>query len=130
MLCNNCGSQIDENTNRCSACGRTANEDRPDVSVASTYKGPMGNPTPVLIWGIIGLAFSCSFYLSVLGIIFSIVGLKKAQSYFDFCGTGSNQANIGRKLSKAGIIVGIILTILFVIYIVFISKLLNSGLHY
>ena len=118
MYCQNCGSQVNENSRFCPNCGQLVQGERQEVSVASTYEGPMGNPTPVLVWGILGLAFSCTFVASFLGIIFSIVGLNKAKNYFNFCGEGSKQARIGRNLSKAGLIVGIILTVLFVIYLV------------
>lgn len=118
MYCNNCGSPIPENSLYCPNCGQLVQNRSQDMTAASSYEGPLGNPTPVLVWGIIGLAFACSFFLSFLGIIFSCVGLNKARSYTDFCGTGSKQATIGRNLSKAGLIVGIILTVLCVLYIV------------
>ena len=131
MFCNNCGAQLTENTRFCPNCGQLVQSAPQDMTAASTYEGPMGNPTPVLVWGIVGLAFACSFFLSFLGIIFSIVGLKKANNYFDFCGEGSKQARIGRNLSKAGLIVGIIMTVLCVLYIVLIVvAAVNYGSSY
>lgn len=128
MYCNNCGSPIPENSLYCPNCGQLVQNRSQDMTAASNYEGPLGNPTPVLVWGIIGLAFACSFFLSFLGIIFSCVGLNKARSYTDFCGTGSKQATIGRNLSKAGLIVGIVMTVLLVIYIaVIIFAISQSG---
>lgn len=118
MYCEKCGSQINENTRFCPNCGATISGEEQNVTAASTYEGPMGNPTPVLIWGILGLTFALTMFLSVLGIIFSAIGLNKAKSFEAFTGGAySKQARIGRGLSKAGLIVGIIFTILFVIYL-------------
>lgn len=127
MYCNNCGAQLAENSRFCQNCGQLVQSEKQNVSAASTYEGPMGNPTPVLVWGIISLAFACSFFLSFLGIVFGIVGLNKYNTYVDFCGTGSKQAHIGRKLSKAGLIVGIILTVLFILYFIAFIFAVSNG---
>ena len=119
MLCEKCGSQLNDNSRFCPNCGAPIPGEEQNVTPTSTYEGPMGNPGPVLVWGILGLSFACSFFLSFLGIIFSVIGLKKANQFASFTGGAySKQASIGRGLSKAGLIVGIILTVLFVIYII------------
>lgn len=117
MYCKNCGALISENSRFCTNCGQVVESEKQSVSTTSTYEGPMGNPTPVLVYGILGLSFALTFFLSFLGIIFSSIGLKKARAYLDFCPVGSKQVTIGRNLSKAGMIVGIIMTVLCVIYI-------------
>lgn len=128
MYCEKCGSQINDNSRFCPNCGATISGEEQNVTAASTYEGPMGNPTPVLVWGIIGLAFSCSFVLSFLGIIFSIIGLNKAKNFAAFTGNAySKQASIGRRLSIAGIIVGAIFTVLFIIYIAIIIGMAQHG---
>ena len=128
MYCEKCGSQINENTRFCPNCGALIKGEEQNVTAASTYEGPMGNPTPVLVWGIIGLSFALTWVLSFLGIIFSCVGLKKARSFAEFTGGAySKQATIGRNLSKAGLIVGIILSILFIVYIGFVVFLALRG---
>ena len=70
MYCNNCGAQLTENSKFCPNCGQLVQSTPQEMTAASTYEGPMGNPTPVLVWGIIGLAFACTFVASFLGIIF------------------------------------------------------------
>ena len=128
MFCTNCGSQINDNLRFCPNCGAIVSGEKQNVTAASTYVGPMGNPTPVLVWGILGLAFSCAFFTSVLVIIFSCIGLRKANDYISFTqGAYSKQATIGRNLSKAGLIVGIIMTVLLVIYICVIAGLIADG---
>ncbi len=114
MFCKNCGSNVADGTKYCPSCGTamTAGPSQYQFSPAPAPQAAAGNPVPVLVWGIIGLAFACTFYLSILGIIFSAVGKKKAREYTAVYGTASNQARIGGKLANAGMIVGIILAIL------------------
>lgn len=87
----------------------------------------------VLIWGILGLAFSCSFFLSFLGIIFSAVAKKKAKAYIARWGTIYGKAKVGNILSTVGIPVGIVFTVLFVIYLIvyisFFAALFSGALN-
>ncbi len=122
MYCNKCGAEIAENSQFCSNCGQIIESPVKNKTAASTYKGPLGNPTPVLVWGILGLAFACTLFLSFLGIIFSAIGLGKARSFMEFCGAGSKQATIGRNLARAGLIVGIIFTVFLVLFIILIAS--------
>jgi len=128
MICQKCGSVLNENTRICPQCGAPVEGEEQFVTKTTTYNGPLGNPTPVLVWGIVGLATSLTFFFSWLGIIFSCIGLKKARSYNQFTDSApSNQARIGRKLSIAGIIAGIVCTVLFIIYIIAIIVVANNG---
>ena len=72
----------------------------------------------VFVWGIIGLAFSSSFFLSFLGIIFSAVAKKKAKDYIARWGTVYGKAKVGNILSTIGIPVGIVLTVLCILYLI------------
>ena len=119
MLCEKCGSQLNDNSRFCPNCGAPIPGEEQNVTTTSTYEGPMGNPTPVLVWGILGLSFATIPYINFLGLIFSIVGLSKAKKYAEFTGGAySKQASIGRGLSIAGIIVGAIFTLIFTIVII------------
>lgn len=86
----------------------------------------------ILIFGIIGLAFSCSFYLSLLGIIFSAIGKGKVKKYLAAGGQLSGKAKVGNILAKVGLILGIVLTVCFVIWLIVIiaAALANSNVHY
>ena len=108
-----------ETTRICPQCGTPVSGEERNLTTTSTYQGPLGNPVPVLVWGIVGLSFALSFYLSLLGIIFSFIGLSKSNKYREFTGDApSNMAKIGRRLSIAGIIVGMILTVLLTVFVV------------
>ncbi len=127
MYCDKCGAQLNDNSRVCPQCGAPIQGEEQNITTTSTYAGPLGDPKPVLVWGILGLAFACTFFLSFLGIIFSCIGLKKANAYYQFTNYAqSGQAKTGRALSKAGLIVGIILTVLCVIYVIAIVGLVSN----
>ncbi len=120
MYCQKCNAYLNDNSRVCPQCGAPIDGEEKKITTTTTYEGPLGNPTPVLVWGIVGLGFSVTFYLSFLGIIFSLIGLHKARQYNEFTGYApSNMARIGRRLSIAGVIVGIILTIALIAFIIF-----------
>lgn len=72
--------------------------------------------TKVLVFGILGLAFACSVYLSILGIIFSAIGMSQANSFARANGAVFGKAKAGRILSKVGLPVGIVCTVLVIVY--------------
>ena len=107
MICRNCGTDIGDKR-FCPQCGTPAN---------AVAQQPQGSPTKVLVFGIIGLA--CSF--GILGLIFSIIGLVQGNRYRARYGAISKQANIGRNLSIAGLIISILCIVLVVVFIILIS---------
>ena len=132
MFCDKCGAQLNDNSRVCPQCGAPIQGEEQNITTTSTYAGSLGDPTPVLVWGILGLAFACTFFVSFLGIIFSAVGLKKANAYNQFTNYAeSGKARTGRNLAKAGLIVGIIMTVLLVIYVIAIVALAaNTSSYY
>ena len=91
-----------------------------------------GMSKSILIFGIIGLAFSCSFYLSLLGIIFSAIGKGKVKAFLAAGGQLTGKAKVGNILAKVGLILGIVLTALFVVWLItiIVAAVANSGSHY
>ncbi len=129
MYCSKCGASLNESWQVCPQCGTAIEKEEQAATPITTYQGSLGNPTPVLAWGITGLAFAVTFWLSFLGIIFSIVGLKKSKNYIEFTGNApSKKAMIGRKLSIAGIIVGSIFTTFLIIFLIAAAS--NGGRYY
>ncbi len=136
MYCSNCGAELNENARFCQSCGQAV----PGCSKPVVYSPersdtakpiePIESPTPVLVWGILGLAFAVAGPLSFLGIIFSCIGLGKAKDYIAKYGTISKQANVGRSLSKAGLIAGIVVTVIVVLYIIFMIGLFGFLVRY
>ncbi len=123
MFCKKCGAELAAGEKFCPSCGAE------NVSFAV----PAENPTPILTWGILGVAFACSFFLSFLGIIFSAVALSKAKKYLAANGTLPTKAKVGKGLGIGGLIGGIVLTVLFIIYIAVIALaatyIVSNGLY-
>lgn len=88
------------------------------------------NSTPVLVWGIIGLAFSCSWIGSLLGIIFSAVAGSKVKAYLAAGGVLAGKAKVGRILGKIGLILGIVMFVILIIYVAAFGALLGSLARY
>ena len=117
MNCSNCGAIVPEGTKYCPNCGTEQAFEQPQYEgyEAQTATQPnVVSSTPVLVWGILGLAFACSFYFSILGIIFSGVAKKLAKKYVATYGVLTGKARVGKNLATAGLIVGIIFTVLLV----------------
>jgi hypothetical protein len=127
MNCQNCGANVDGKA-FCPQCGAQVQAPaQPSYNYNGGYNqpaAPQGNPTNVLVFGILGLALSG---LGIVGLIFSIIGLKKANNYIATYGNISNQVRIGRRLAIAGMIVSIIMTVIWVLYIVIIVVAVASS---
>ncbi len=116
MKCTNCGFYY-EGARVCPNCGEVADGQADRVTDNTTRERPLGNPTPILVFGILSLAFALE--LPPLGVVFGIIALVKAGKYFAFVGyPGAGQARTGKGLAKAGVIVGAIMTVLIIVFIV------------
>ena len=134
MVCNRCGAEIKPGTSFCMNCGAPVTEAPQQnaapapaqVSYPSYNPAPAApvapvqeiKPTTVLVWGIVALACSLTFYFSFLGIIFGAIGKKKAKAYVDAYGPISGQVKTGGILAKIGFIAGIVMTVFLVIFII------------
>ena len=145
MFCTNCGASIQDGTNVCPVCGAPVQGAQPQSNQQPQFEQPQFEqpqfnqpqfnqpqfnqpyyqqpavpssvtPSSVLTWGIVGLAFSWLGIFSILGIIFSAVGLKKAKRLKAETGQLlSKQARIGKTLATIGLAVGIIVLIITII---------------
>ena len=94
----------------------------PAYTPAPAYNAaPAENPFAgsVLTWGIMALAFACSFYISFLGIVF---GIKAKNTAADALAANNGQplsgkAKVGAILGKVGLIVGIVMTAILALYL-------------
>lgn len=137
MFCQNCGSMLEEGVKFCPNCGASIAQPEPvretavNEPVQPTFETPVyeqpvvkSNPaadalsTPILIFGILGIAFASSFYLSILGIIFSGIAKSKVRQFLAEGGVLSGKAKVGSILARIGMILGIVLTVLFVIWLI------------
>ena len=87
MFCKNCGKEINDNAVVCPFCG------------VATGKGPVsGSGSKTNGMAIAG--FVLAFFFSLLGLIFSVIGLRKS----DECGSGRGLAIAGIVLSIVGMV--------------------------
>lgn len=114
-FCTKCGQEYTEGDKFCTHCGNSLqnnNSQRPTKPVSlnslNNQVQTNGNDDSTgLIIGILSLVFSLSGFLTLVGFILGIVGLSK------------NRTNkVGRGLSLAGLIIGILSIIGTIIYIV------------
>lgn len=83
-FCTNCGNELDDRAIMCPKCG---------VALTQTTNASNGSSSN----GMAIAGFVLSFFIPLLGLIFSIIGLKR-----------SKETNNGKGLSTAGIIISCI----------------------
>ena len=119
MICKNCGAQMDDNAIFCSACGHEYVHEpvKEPTNIDTAYQAAKDRlSNQILTWGILSIAFASTFWLSLIGLIFSFVTKSKVKQYTTHIGPVSYKSKVGRDLGKAGFIVGLIFTILSALY--------------
>ena len=115
MYCASCGKEMNEGERICSGCGAAV---AAPVEEAVAPAKPCVDTTPILVHGILALAFACSFCFSWLGILFGALTKKKVKNYLNQGYELTGKPLVGKILGKIGLILGIVLTVVFVIYVV------------
>ena len=90
-FCTNCGNELDDRAIMCPKCG---------VALTQTTNASNGSSSN----GMAIAGFVLSFFIPLLGLIFSIIGLKR-----------SKETNNGKGLSTAGIIISCITMVITII---------------
>ena len=146
MFCRFCGNELPEGANFCPKCGKineveeaTVNENAgaeipetpvmdatESVNVFEEEKSSLAGK--ILTFGILGLAFAVSFWLSFMGIIFSAIAKAKVGEYVAKFGETEGRASVGKGLATGGLIAGIILTVLFFLYIIVLAAAIAVSL--
>ena len=117
--CEHCGQQIDNNSQFCPNCGAE------NANYAAAYAQPAYTPAEpakpygVNVMAIVGMALAS---LGIPGIIVSAIAKKRAAS-------GEYSSPLA-PLAKAGLIVSIICTVFWVIYIIVVAAAAANGLRY
>lgn len=125
MFCKKCGMEVNDEYKVCPRCG-TSVEDTQTIA-GEAYNRTMQvcnqvvgqpNATNILVFGILALAFACSFYLSPAGIVFGILTKGRVKSFLAQGCTLSGKGKVGSILGKVGLILGIVLSVILIIYII------------
>ena len=121
MFCTNCGAQINDGTKFCPKCGvQVGGEQAPVVTPVESVVEHVeavkvqDNSTSIMVLGILALAL-CEF--GIPGIILGAIAKKKANKFAKDHGMIYGKAKVGRILGNFGFIIGIVMTVFWVIYI-------------
>lgn len=145
MVCPKCGSQVAEGRSFCMSCGspvRSASDNRYGQGLtqsSSTQRptqvqrpqyiqpDPSINLTSILVMGIISLAVAFMPIGSIAGIILGAIAKSRGNAYRAAGYQPSGKVNTGRALGIAGMISGIVMTVIWSIYAAGMIQLLE---HY
>lgn len=133
MFCKFCGNELPEGANFCTKCGKVVSPD--DIPLAGVsapvtaeyeyvpYEEPKdaerdSRGGSILKFAILGLAFACSFYLSFLGLVFSIIARVKVKRYVSRYNETQGRATVGKHLSVAALVASIVLTAILAIIVI------------
>ena len=123
--CKICGARVDRGEYSCPVCGAPLSNNTKNTNTNSGYNNyrPASNEkskmaTAGMILGIIG-ACLISLLLSVLGLIFGIIGLTQVNS-----GKGTNKGQ-----ALAGIILGAVGIVLYILFQIFVAPALEEYLQ-
>lgn len=131
-------SDANANANANANAGTNTNANYQSVQSAPNYNFQQGNVNAnvnrerdslagsVLTFAILGLAFASTFCLSFLGLIFSCISRSKINNYCLLFGNPHGKAKVGNILGKVGLILSIVLTAIFTLYLFIFVILLGS----
>lgn len=121
-VCPMCGTPVNDavNQNMTQELNQPINQNQPYGNYPRHGSSPQppvqqGSPSSVLVWCIVGGALAWS---GIVGLIFSIIGLRKANAYIKQYGPISKQVTVGKIISIIGIVVSSIMTVFWIIWII------------
>ena len=143
MFCRYCGNEIPGKANFCQICGNKREDSErmreADIADLEAMQDKKRDATSreidlqkqrggsILKYSILGLAFSCTWIFSFLGLIFSYVAKFKIAAYIRRYGETDGRATVGKGLNVAGTIVSWVMFSLLLVYVAIIA-IAASGL--
>lgn len=133
MFCKHCGNELPEAANFCPKCGKTQENDEAVVQTSyqekeEIYVIPDTDPfkeekakksRSILILSIVGLALSVISGFSLAGLIVSCIAKSKIKAFIMDYDELEGPAKIGNGLSTGGVIAGIVISVITVLYVIF-----------
>ena len=160
MFCPSCGKENPDGAAFCGGCGFSFEKVVPQaapvaeapvapVAAAPVAAAPVAPVQPVyaapeasavgddslaksiMTMGIVSIVFACTFWLSLVGIIFGAIGLSKAKKFTEQCGQLYGKAKVGRYLSLGGLIGSCVMGAIAIIYIlIMVIAIVGSAASY
>ena len=148
MYCTKCGAELADGARFCTNCGAQLAEEAAEVvetaaaaveetaakaeeiiaapaaASVEAAEAPASNTTAILVLGIVAAAVS---ELGIPGIIVGAIGRKKAKAHLAETGSLTGKAKVGSILAKVGIILGIIMTVVWLIDIIVVAAAGAAG---
>ena len=128
MNCKYCGNEIEDNAKFCSKCGKIIDTlpdtATPESNETDARRDSLGGE--ILKFSIMSLAFTWTFFLSFLGIVFAAIAKRKVASYTEELGETEGRATVGKHLATAGLIAGCVVTGILALYL-FVLALMVIG---
>ena len=147
MFCKHCGSKLPEDASFCVTCGKKITADTPCTptltDAESVFNYAVANASldfdrtytaedlaapqdeardahggRILLFAILALAFSLSFYLAIVGTVFYIITKVELGKYLSEYGETEGRASVGKALSKAALPVNIVMMVSITLIIV------------
>ena len=132
MYCKYCGNELTDDAKYCSKCGKIVEkaeereydyfETANDYTVEKQYspveekqKSDLGRK--ILTYAILGLAFGCTWILSLVGVIFASKAKKKIKEYIALYGETEGPASVGKALNIPGTIISWVCLGLLALYV-------------
>ena len=129
MFCKYCGNQLPDNVNFCPQCGKIVdgeneNTSSDDVvvvaqqSAAQTnyFYAPVsedtGSSVSAMVFGILSLILSLTFYFSIVGFIFAIIARVKVNNFVNRYRGTNGMIKAGSITSKLGLVFSIIMLVI------------------
>ena len=142
MFCTHCGNELPENARFCPACGNgiennqqteTADTEETVVFIPEIENDPYEAEKSerggsILKFAIMGLAFMAGSggFLSILGLIFTIIARSKVNEYVRDFGATNGRATVGKHLTIPGLITNIFFMVFWFIYFLLIIAAVAS----
>ena len=145
MICSHCSNEIPDGTRFCPHCGAEQTEAAAhegetasfDTTTQTAYETAcsareqeakkQSDANTLMIWGIVSLAVTWVVN-SLVGFILACIARSKVREYEERYGFTEGKARLGRNLSKAAYIIGLITTILLAVIIFLYVILIAFGI--
>ena len=116
MFCKSCGSNVEDGADFCPVCGAKMSADvSPAMAVMDEEAKASGKKC--MIWGIVAAVLA---EFGLLGLIFAIIAKGKVKKHIRAGYPLTGMAKAGRILSKVALILSIVMTVFWFIYIIII----------